>query len=84
MSLALPEWRKVEEADMQAAARLESRPIQVQNHKLNAVECRQCGAKIYPLSFLKAHLLHHKTQERWLAAELKRLRYIMDHMRYFR
>ena len=69
---------------MQAAGRLESKPIQVLNQKINAVECYRCGAKIYPLSCLRAHLLHHRAQQRWFAAELKRLRYIMDHMRYFR
>lgn len=69
---------------MQQVVRAESKPIKVQDRKINAMQCHKCGAKIYPQSLFKAHLERHKDQRRWLATELKTLRHRMTRMRYFR
>jgi uncharacterized OB-fold protein len=56
--------------------------IQIENKSLPAAKCEECGAKIYPRSFLQPHLTRHQRRHRWFMKELKKLQYTIAHMRH--
>ena len=55
--------------------------ISIDNKKLPAAKCEQCGAKIFPTSLLKEHLTRHRLKNAWFVTELKKLQATMAHMR---
>ena len=66
---------------MQATSREDSKLIQIENKSFRAVKCEMCGAKMYPETLLKPHLIRHRRKQRWFMTELRKLQYIMAHMR---
>ena len=58
-----------------------SAAISIDNKKLHAATCAECGAKMYPSSLLKPHLMRHRVQHDWFVAELTKLRDTIEHMR---
>jgi uncharacterized OB-fold protein len=60
----------------------DSKTIQIENKSLPAAKCEECGAKIYPRSFLQPHLTRHQRRHRWFMKELKKLQYTIAHMRH--
>jgi hypothetical protein len=66
---------------MQTTAEDNSRAILIEDKTLPAAKCEKCGAKIYPRSLLQPHLTRHQRRQRWFIKELRKLQYIMAHMR---
>jgi hypothetical protein len=73
---SFPGWRRI----MQTLGD-NSKTIQIDNQNLPAAKCEECGAKIYPRSFLQPHLTRHQRRQRWFMKELKKLQYTIAHMR---
>lgn len=66
---------------MESNGRSNSKSIFIRNKSFPAVTCEKCGAKMYPRSLLKPHLTRHQQGQRWFTTELRKLQYIMAHMR---
>ena len=66
---------------MQSTAQDNSNEIVIDNQALPAATCEECGAKIYPDSFLQSHRERHQRRQRWYVKELRKLQYTMAHMR---
>lgn len=54
--------------------------ISIDNRKLHAAKCAECGAKIYPSSLLKPHLARHRLKQESLVTELKELQNTIQRM----
>jgi uncharacterized OB-fold protein len=55
--------------------------ISIDNKKLHAAKCAECGAKMYPSSLLKPHLTRHRLQQESLVTELRKLQDTIERMR---
>ena len=66
---------------MQSTAQDNSKTILIEDQTLPAVQCAECGAKIYPSSFLQQHITRHQRRQQWFVKELRKLQYTMAHMR---
>jgi uncharacterized OB-fold protein len=55
--------------------------ISIDNKKLQAAKCEQCGAKMYPSSLLKPHLTRHRLKHQWFVSEMRKLQDTIDRMR---
>jgi uncharacterized OB-fold protein len=55
--------------------------ISIDNKKLHAAKCGECGAKMYPSSLLKPHLTRHRLQQESLVTELRKLQDTIERMR---
>jgi uncharacterized OB-fold protein len=55
--------------------------ISIDNKKLPAAKCEECGAKVFPPSLLKPHLTRHRLKNAWFVTELKKLQATMARMR---
>jgi uncharacterized OB-fold protein len=55
--------------------------ISIDNKKLHAAKCAECGAKMYPSSLLKPHLARHRLQQESLLTELRKLQNSIERMR---
>ena len=68
---------------MQAFLRNDPKVISIDRMRFRAVKCEKCGAKMFPTSLLKPHLIRHRRREHWLKLELSKLRQTVTHMRDF-
>lgn len=59
----------------------DSKIISLARADFKAVKCEKCGAKMYPKSLLEPHLTRHRSRQRWLNSEIKKLRHTFTHMR---
>jgi hypothetical protein len=66
---------------METTAQDNSKTILIEDQTLPAVKCGECGAKIYPSSFLQLHITRHQRRQQWFVKELRKLQYTMAHMR---
>lgn len=55
--------------------------ISIADKKLHAAKCVKCGAKIYPGSLLKPHLIRHRLNHESLVTELRELQDTIERMR---
>lgn len=55
--------------------------IQYENETFHAVICSRCGAKMFPVELLEAHMDRHELKDMYLQSELKKLQYSMNRMR---
>jgi hypothetical protein len=55
--------------------------ISIDNRKLHAAKCAECGAKIYPSSLLKPHLIRHRLKHESFVTEVKKLQDTIERMR---
>lgn len=55
--------------------------ISIDQHRLRAVQCEQCGAKMYPTTLLEIHRTRHLFRERRLHNEIKKLQHTFSRMR---
>ena len=55
--------------------------IHFENATYQAVVCHRCGAKMFPVELLEAHMDRHQLKDMFLESELKKLQYAMNRMR---
>ena len=55
--------------------------IQYENETYHAAVCHRCGAKIYPVELLGAHMDRHQVKDLYIEGELRRLQFAMARMR---
>ena len=60
---------------------IEFSDIHCDNGVYHAAVCQRCGAKMYPVELLEAHMDRHQLKDLYLEGELKRLQYAMGRMR---
>lgn len=66
---------------MEPALNHDSKAIVIDNKKLRAALCEQCGAKMYPPQLLQPHLSRHRRRHVWFTTELKKLQDTFSRMR---
>ena len=55
--------------------------IRYENATYQAAVCHRCGAKMFPVELLEAHMDRHELKDMFLDSELKKLQYAMNRMR---
>ena len=55
--------------------------IRYENATYQAAVCHRCGAKMFPVELLEAHIQRHELKDMFLDSELKKLQYAMNRMR---
>jgi hypothetical protein len=55
--------------------------IQYEKETYHAAVCHRCGAKMFPVELLEAHMDRHELKDMYLQSELKKLQYSMNRMR---
>lgn len=55
--------------------------IHYENATYQAAVCHRCGAKMFPVELLEAHMDRHQLKDMFLESELKKLQYAMNRMR---
>ncbi|MGZ8435250.1 MAG: hypothetical protein ACXW6T_13040 [Candidatus Binatia bacterium] len=55
--------------------------IHYENATFQAAVCHRCGAKMFPVELLEAHMDRHQLKDMFLESELKKLQYAMNRMR---
>jgi ribosomal protein S27AE len=55
--------------------------IQYEKETFHAAMCHRCGAKMFPVELLEAHMDRHELKDMYLQSELKKLQYSMNRMR---
>ena len=55
--------------------------IRYENATFHAAVCSRCGAKMFPVELLEAHMDRHELKDMYLQSELKKLQYSMNRMR---
>jgi hypothetical protein len=66
---------------MRPVSQDDSKIISLARTDFKAVKWEKCGAKMYPKSLLEPHLTRHRSRQRWLNSEIKKLRHTFTHMR---
>jgi uncharacterized OB-fold protein len=66
---------------METGSGSSSKVISIVQYNLGAAKCKECGAKMYPVSLLKPHLSRHRRRQEWFDSELRKLQYTFSHMR---
>ena len=66
---------------MEIATIDESYDIRFDNETFSAAACLRCGAKMFPVELLEAHMDRHELKDMYLQSELKKLQYSMNRMR---
>jgi hypothetical protein len=69
------------ERDTMESATQESHEIQYDKSTFRAAVCHRCGAKMFPVELLEAHMDRHELKDMYLQGELKKLQYSMNRMR---
>jgi ribosomal protein S27AE len=67
--------------NMEAVVTTETYEIQHKNVTYQAAICHRCGAKMFPVELLEAHMDRHQLKDMYLESELKKLQYSMNRMR---
>ena len=66
---------------MEATVTNETYEIHHENATYQAAVCHRCGAKMFPVELLEAHMDRHQLKDMYLESELKKLQYSMNRMR---
>jgi ribosomal protein L34E len=66
---------------MESATPNESHSIQYAKETFKAAVCHRCGAKMFPVELLEAHMDRHELKDMYIQSELKKLQYAMNRMR---
>jgi ribosomal protein S27AE len=67
--------------NMEVTVTNETYQIQHENVTYQAAICHRCGAKMFPVELLEAHMDRHQLKDMYLESELKKLQYSMNRMR---
>ena len=66
---------------MEPAINQELYEIHYDKDTFRAAFCHRCGAKMFPVELLEAHMDRHELKDMYLQGELKKLQYSMNRMR---
>jgi C4-type Zn-finger protein len=67
--------------NMEATVINQTHEIHHENVTYQAAICHRCGAKMFPVELLEAHMDRHQLKDMYLESELKKLQYSMNRMR---
>ena len=66
---------------MESAMSNNQSDIRYEKETFHAAVCHRCGARMFPVELLEAHMDRHELKDMYLQGELKKLQFAMNRMR---